>query len=184
MAATAPSVTTAVENHSTAISSHTGRGLGLACAGGFVQDSSAGSALRSAAAALSISAMSRASWSVSAPAGGAELSASPGVRPRSPPQSCENRPARYCRPRSPRKASAVDASTWRPPVCRPPESLEDKRRGRDIHYRLTLTACGQGPIQGRSRRFRRRPATAGRRSPRLCPAAKMRPRNRIDLAAR
>ena len=38
MAATAPSVTTAVENHSTAINSHTGRGLGLACAGGFVQD--------------------------------------------------------------------------------------------------------------------------------------------------
>lgn len=59
MAATAPSVTTAVENHRTAISSHTGRGLGLACAGGFVQDSSAGSALRNAAAALSMSAMSR-----------------------------------------------------------------------------------------------------------------------------
>ena len=37
MAATAPSVTTAVENHSTAINSHTGRGLGLACAGGFVE---------------------------------------------------------------------------------------------------------------------------------------------------
>jgi hypothetical protein len=101
-----------------------------------------------------------------------------------PPQSCENRPARCCRPRSPRKASAVDASTWRPPVCRPPEPLEDKRRGRDIHHRLTLTTSAKAPIQGQRGRFRRRLATPGRRSPRLCPAAKMRPRNRIDLAAR
>jgi hypothetical protein len=74
IAATAPSVTSAVENQRTATNNHTGRGLGLVYTGTLLQDSSAGSALRNAAAARSMSAMSRESWSLTALAGEAELS--------------------------------------------------------------------------------------------------------------
>src|SRR5579864_54537 len=63
MATTAPAVTSAVDSQSTPIRSHTGRGLPPLLAGALVQDSSAGSARRSAAVAASMSATSRASWS-------------------------------------------------------------------------------------------------------------------------
>src|SRR6202051_2573218 len=63
MATTAPAVTNAVDSQSTPIRSHPGRGLPPVLAGALVQDSSAGSALRNAAVAASMSATSRASWS-------------------------------------------------------------------------------------------------------------------------
>src|ERR1700720_2662235 len=63
MATTAPAVTSAVDSQSTPIRSHTGRGLPPVGAGGLVQDSSSGSALRNVAVAASMSATSRASWS-------------------------------------------------------------------------------------------------------------------------
>ena len=65
MAATAPTVTKAVENHNSPIKSHTGRGLRIAIAArssacGLLQASSAGWARRKAADARSIAARSRA----------------------------------------------------------------------------------------------------------------------------
>jgi len=58
MAKTAPMVTRAVESHSTPMSNHSGRGLCMAAAGGSIQDSSSGSALRNVADARSIAAIS------------------------------------------------------------------------------------------------------------------------------
>ena len=49
MAKTAPMVTRAVESHSTPMTNHSGRGLCMAAAGGSIQDSSSGSALRNVA---------------------------------------------------------------------------------------------------------------------------------------
>ena len=128
MAKTALMVTRAVESHSTPMSNHSGRGLCMAAAGGSIQDSSFGSALRNVADARSIAAISRSNWSRSAAASELESFAFTCVKSRSyPTHEFGLRP--QCLPRGWRGENPDDAATWGAPLLAWP-FLADQRHPR------------------------------------------------------